>query len=165
MSVTYGFLNINAALLLPRFGDYWEWEDGLKAAKVLFWLLLYIPGVSVGLAGLLSLVAETIHSNQKVLVITVVFGSATLALTIISGLVACCIMSGNGSSDTILGPILGSSLAACGVALGCFGVLGAFYSDWILGAIADNVWGAPSGDSTYLYWSYFIAKRLPLFSS
>lgn len=133
--------------------------------KVLFWLLLYIPGVCVGLTGLFSLVSETIEENRNVMIITSVFGAVTLAIAIVVGLVVCCIMSGNGSHDTILGPILGSSLAACGVALACFGVLGAFYSDWILAATAENMVGAPSGDNAVLYWSYFIAKRLPFFST
>lgn len=133
--------------------------------KVLFWLLLYIPGVGVGLAGLFSLVAETIQSNHNVMVITAVFGAITLAVTVVVGLVVCCIMSGNGSRDTVLGPVLGSSLAACGVALACFGVLGAFYSDWVLAAIAENMVGTPSGDNSALYWSYFSAKRLPFFSA
>jgi len=45
------------------------------------------------------------------------------------------------------------------------GMLAAFYSDWILGAIAQHGWsGAPSGDNIWLYWSYFVAKRLLLVS-
>jgi hypothetical protein len=45
-----------------------------------------------------------------------------------------------------------------------FGAMGAFYSDWILGAIAGKWSGMPSGDNEWLYWSYFAAKRLPMFS-
>jgi hypothetical protein len=31
-------------------------------------------------------------------------------------------------------------------------ILGAFYSDWVLGALAGNLVGVPSGDNAYLYW-------------
>jgi hypothetical protein len=44
------------------------------------------------------------------------------------------------------------------------GILGAFYSDWVLAAIAGKLTGAPSSDNSALYWSYFAAKRLPSFS-
>jgi hypothetical protein len=41
--------------------------------------------------------------------------------------------------------------------------LGAFYSDWILGAFAGSLVGIPGGDNMFVYWTYFAAKRLPLF--
>jgi hypothetical protein len=31
-------------------------------------------------------------------------------------------------------------------------ILAAFYSDWVLGALARNLVGVPSGDNAYLYW-------------
>ena len=165
LSITYGLLSFHAALVVPRGDEYWDPEKS-RDVKVLLWLLLYIPGIFVGLAGLFSLVAETIQSNPKVLLITAVFGSITLALVIGVGLLVCCVWSsGNASRDTVLEPVLGSGLAACGVALGCFGVLGALYSDWVLAAIAENMVGVPSGDNAPLYWTCFVAKRLPFVSA
>ena len=68
-------------------------------------------------------------------------------------------------ADDMYGRIFGSGLTSLSVLLGCLGVLGAFYSDWILAAIAENMSGSPSADNAALYWSYFVAKRLPFFSS
>jgi hypothetical protein len=44
------------------------------------------------------------------------------------------------------------------------GLLCSVWSDWILAAIANNWGGLPSGDIAFLFWIYFIAKRLPMFS-
>jgi hypothetical protein len=163
LSVTFGFLSLHAAAILPKsaLDDWDEYTGGHgDAAKVLFWLILYIPGVVAGMAGLLSLVGETIHSNHDVLVVTSVFGAVTLAAALLVGLLVCC-----GSNGRIFQSLVGSGLTTLFVILGCFGVLGAFYSDWILAAIAENMSGMPSSDNAALYWSYFVAKRLPFFSS
>ncbi|PMD16151.1 hypothetical protein NA56DRAFT_663393 [Hyaloscypha hepaticicola] len=52
-----------------------------------------------------------------------------------------------------------------GIAAIVFGLLGAFYCDWILAAIAGNWGGFPSSDIAVLYWTYFAAKRLPMLST
>jgi hypothetical protein len=44
-------------------------------------------------------------------------------------------------------------------------MLAAFYSDMALGAMTNDLVGAPSDENKYLYWTYFIAKRIPFFSS
>lgn len=46
----------------------------------------------------------------------------------------------------------------------CFGAFSAFYSDLVLGAIANNWPGFPSEDNSALYWAWFVAKRIPLLS-
>lgn len=173
LSLTLGFLSLHAALLLRsekhQGGDMYNYyEDAMEFVsddrfKVLFWLLLYIPGVAAGMSGLLSLVAETIGSNHNVLVVTAVFGSVTLTCAAIVGLIVCFAQFDEDDSKAL--SLIFSGLSAVGVALMGLGVLGAFYSDWILGAIANNMSGAPSSDNAALYWSYFIAKRLPFFSS
>ncbi len=142
LSVTFGCLSLHAACIIPSRDKYKymgvanQIEGRSDSEKILFWLLLYIPGVSAGMAGLLSLVAKTINTNHDVMIITAVFGSVTLAMAVVVGLFVC-----------------------------CFGVLGAFYSDWILAAIAKNMTGTPTTDNAVFYWVYFVAKRLPFFSS
>jgi hypothetical protein len=168
LSVTFGLLSLHAAAIIPksRMQDFDDFTGGHgEAAKVLFWLLLYIPGVAAGMAGLLSLVADTIATNHNVMVVTAVFGSITLFVAAVVGLIVCCVFADKASTGVIFGSFVGSSLSACLVALGCFGILGAFYSDWILASIAENMSGVPSSDNAALYWSYFVAKRLPFFSS
>lgn len=169
LSVTFGFLSLHAAAILPKSAryssqtsryDFDEYTGGHRdAAKVLFWLFLYIPGVIAGMVGLLSLVAKTISTNHKVMIITAVFGAVALAAALLIGALVCFV------ADDMYGRIFGSGLTSLSVLLGCLGVLGAFYSDWILAAIAENMSGNPSADNAALYWSYFVAKRLPFFSS
>ncbi len=139
-------------------------EGRSDSEKILFWLLLYIPGVSAGMAGLLSLVAKTINTNHDVMIITAVFGSVTLAMAVVVGLFVCCAVAERGASAFFLSTFA-SGFSAFAIALAGFGVLGAFYSDWILAAIAKNMTGTPTTDNAVFYWVYFVAKRLPFFSS
>jgi len=44
------------------------------------------------------------------------------------------------------------------------GVLAALYSDWVIAFLAGNMAGVPMSDNALLYWTYFFAKRIPLFS-
>ena len=142
-------------------------DDYGESAKILFWLFLYIPGVVAGLAGLFSLVGQTIMTNKDVKIITAVFGGVTLALAAVTGLVVCCalISDSKSSASHLFESMFASGISAVGISVGLFAILGAFYSDWILAAIAENLSGAPSSDNAALYWSYFVAKRLPFFSS
>lgn len=45
-----------------------------------------------------------------------------------------------------------------------FGFFSTLYADLVLGAIANNLLGLPSGDFAPLYWLWFVAKRLPMLS-
>jgi hypothetical protein len=47
--------------------------------------------------------------------------------------------------------------------LAAFGILAAFYSDWVLGMMTGNISGLPSGDIAALY-CYFVGKRFPMLS-
>jgi hypothetical protein len=60
---------------------------------------------------------------------------------------------------------VGASLSL-GVAFVTFSALSVFYSDWVLGMLTTNLVGLPStsSDSSVFYWTYFISKRLPMFS-
>ena len=44
-------------------------------------------------------------------------------------------------------------------------LLAAFYSDLALGAVAGILSGVSSSEAAPLYWTYFIEKMLPFFSS
>jgi hypothetical protein len=44
------------------------------------------------------------------------------------------------------------------------GLFTAIYADWVLAGIARNWGGLPSSDIALLFWIYFAAKRLPMFS-
>lgn len=147
-----------------------------SGARILWWLLLYVPGVIAGLVGLLSLVSREIKHNRQVLYITIAFGSVIfIAILLMLILVLCLFRRSNlrndrtskqeieknkgGKDVAFLFRMSGFAILAAGFS--GMGVLGAFYSDWILGAFAENLRGVPSSDNAALYWSYFIAKRLP----
>lgn len=140
-------------------------DESKESITRFFYLVLYIPGLIAGIAGLFSLVSETIESNHDVKIVTGTFGGAIglgglvgLLLTDIGPLDfddedACvCAMI-----TIVLGWVASSVPWLC-----LFGVL---YSDWVLGAIAGNLAGSPSSDNAALYWTYFVAKRLPLLFS
>jgi hypothetical protein len=119
------------------------------------WLILYVLGLIVGLVGLGSVVKETWNDNT-IRIITYVFGS-------VCGLVALVFAVG-GLFDVRKNENTDGLLAGPGAAIVVTVVLGALYSDWILGTIAYNLVGVPSSDIAILYWTYFVAKRLPMFS-
>jgi hypothetical protein len=127
-------------------------------------LLVYIPGLITGLVGMFSLVGLN-WGNHTVRLITISIWGAFGGIVGLIILVGICIC-GSGVDQKIIGLAL--------LSLGVFGVigvsvLGILYNDWILGAASNNLIGAPSfsrsGYGAYLYWAYFVAKKLPLFST
>jgi hypothetical protein len=118
------------------------------------WLILYVLGLIIGLVGLGSLVKET-WDDHTIRVITYAFGGVTLGSAAIAGIVGLIASCGDDGDP--------SGLAALPlVCVLVVVVLGVLYSDWILGEIAGNLAGVPSGDIRILYWAYFVAKRLPM---
>ncbi|KAN0089717.1 hypothetical protein V8E51_019977 [Hyaloscypha variabilis] len=190
LSLTFGCLSFHAATLVRpkekydytgiRQGYLYETADAIKDKKytrVLWWLLLYIPGVGAGMSGLMSLVFKEIGHNYHVKIITIVFGAVTgfpVCLMLILGIYQICSqccgsrrkeMGAHNSSTESLGKsTVTYTIMVFLVAASATSVLSALYSDWILGAIAGNLVGWPSGDIAPLYWGYIIAKRLPFFS-
>ena len=125
-----------------------------------WWLFLYCLGMTIGFVGLVDLVLST-WENQDVRIVTYVFGSvagAGILFTIVV-VAGCCYCddddddkSGCAKFWSVGAWTFGGGLTVC---IGCVMVFGAFYSDWILGAIAHNLVGVPdSGDgiSSILYW-------------
>jgi len=92
-------------------------------------------------------------------------------LMLIFGIIGMCSRGGSREKEANNSSMenLGKSTVAIGVMVflvagSATSVLAALYSDWILGAIAGNLVGLPSGDVTLLYWGYIVAKRLPFLS-
>jgi hypothetical protein len=188
LSVTFGILSFHAATMVqPRDKHQYSapgdelgknTENSIKNRdykKVLWWMLLYVPGVVAGLSGLMSLVFKEIGHNADVKIITEVFGiviALPAGLMLIVGIVSmfrqCCGSRkeevNNSSTETLVMETVAIGYMAFLVAGSTTSVLAALYSDWILGAIAGNLVGLPSGDVAPLYWGYIVAKRLPFFS-
>jgi hypothetical protein len=156
MSLTLGFLSIHATTLFRNGRE----DDGIQ---VLWWLVLYALGLIGGLAGLFSLVVQTIHMNYNVLIITAVFGSVLAAAIVLFWFIILFWTWDEIESKTGGGFL--SGLGAVVVGAAGMGLMGALYSDWILAAIANNMTGVPTSDNAVLYYIYFAAKRLTLFSS
>ena len=126
------------------------------------WLLLYIPGLITGLTGLFSLVKDNWHI-RAVQNVTLFMWGVPIVLLLFLGSGALCELCADEEDDCgfIGGTFSGFAFFLVMSVIGV-GVLGALYSDWILGAIAGNYGGVPSGDIVWLYWGYFIAKKLVL---
>jgi hypothetical protein len=141
-----------------------------------FTLIIYFLSMAVGLVGVVSLAVENFH-NPQVWKITAVFGSLVAFVGVAVLLIRAC-----GESRNVFGA---AATSVFGVVPALMLVLGAFYCDWILAALAGSLIGVPSGDTAFLYWvsvrirgfmltlngecvltseqTYFGAKRIPLF--
>jgi hypothetical protein len=106
----------------------------------------------VGFTGLVSLIISNWHDHPKLHVITYAFGGVFGFFILLWSL-------------SMLDGFTDGLGAAVMLWLASFTTLAALYGDWALGAMTDNLLGTPSGDSAGLYWSYFILKRLTMFSS
>lgn len=156
LSATLALSTFTVAILSKLDSPWEEPRDrGEIARGSVPWLILYVLGLIVGLVGIGSLVKET-WDDHTIRVITYVFGGVILGSAVIAaiaGLITCC--SHGDASGLAVAPLV------CVLAVVVLGVL---YSDWILGEIAGNLAGVPSGDVRILYWAYFAAKRLPMFT-
>jgi len=166
MSFTLAVVGMHRSISLRRAN-----AEGDRSFTIFAWLIVYGLGTIVGLTGLLSLVGQTFRSNHNVQIISYVFGCLILFLSLCIFLaVFLGIRSAKNEEDgkSSMGKIGATGLSAFVSSVGgimIVGMLAAFYSDWILAAIAHHGWaGAPSDDNMWLYWSYFFAKRLPLAS-
>jgi type IV secretory pathway VirB2 component (pilin) len=126
----------------------------------LFWLIVYAFGVIVGMAGLGSLVSQN-WDEQHVPLVTFVFGGVALGIVITVAIIT---FIGVASKRGFSSGLKWSTAWMVVIGIVAVGLLAAFYSDWVLGAMVGNVTGSPSSDNAVLYWGYFVAKRLPIFS-
>jgi hypothetical protein len=131
-------------------------RKGETAVKKSAWcLVIYAPGIVIGFAGLGPLVKQNWH-NYEVGIMTYALGGLLVVLGI--GVAIYCMFTSK-SGGVVESWCWGLLACVCGC-----GILAVLYSDWILGAIAGDLAGYPSSDNAVLFWTYFVAKRLPLLS-
>jgi hypothetical protein len=125
------------------------------------WLWMYGAAAIVGFVGLASLVKQT-WDNHRVKLITEVFGGVAggfVGIIILIGLIGMC--TDDEDNVGVVGGLLIAVGGAAGLGAAAIVVLCAFYSDWILGVIANNLIGVPSGDCSELYWvCYSLTSRI-----
>ena len=111
-----------------------------------------------GMSGLMSLVSKVASRIPELLGLTLAF-YGIIGASLIVGLLSMGLICywGGGAPEKV-------ALTGFVATLVLFIVLGAFYSDWALGIMLDNLVGIPSSDASGVYWTYFVAKRLTLFS-
>ncbi|KAF8242305.1 hypothetical protein K440DRAFT_565706 [Wilcoxina mikolae CBS 423.85] len=162
LSITLGALSVHAAAVVRRAGPRKHYNVTRKDfVNILRWLLLYLIGSIIGCIGLAPLVIVSYNDNVVVMRTTVIFGytgmSAAVMILFAGGIIGHIM----GESSKQLWKKIFLPFACIGVTLGAFT---AFYSDWILAGLAENLIGVPTGDNAVLYFLYFAAKRLSIFS-
>lgn len=106
-------------------------------------LIIYFLSMAVGLVGVVSLAVENFRDPQ-VWKITTVFASLVVFVGVAALLIGAC-----GDDSSWFGA---AATSVFGVVPGLMLVLGAFYCDWILAALAGSLIGVPSGETAILYW-------------
>ncbi|KAF2802791.1 uncharacterized protein BDZ99DRAFT_492032 [Mytilinidion resinicola] len=132
----------------------------------LWWLTLYLLGTLTGMVGLIALIITSFRHNQNVRSLTYGFSIAVIVLSMATGAYWYKIHweANRGGYTGLVGAYkdtFGSFFLAF---IGAFGFFSALYSDLVLGAIAENWGGFPSEDNSALYWTWFVAKRICMFS-
>lgn len=173
MSLLNGATALHVAIML--FND--PQRDVVKTKNAAWWVLLCkspshfpayllsdilvdIPGMLAGMIGLMNLIVRVAGETPELLYLTIAFYctvGAGLIVGAVSGIYVCLYPKGGGVPHKIFG------IGFLGTIAG-FIALSAFYSDWSLGIMLDNILGTPSGDNSGFYWTYFIAKRFTMFS-
>jgi hypothetical protein len=151
-------------LTQPQLGPHLEGSRGRKrnsswTLTPIFWGVIYALGVIIGMAGLCSVVNKNIHIH-KVMEFTAIWWALSALFCFIPGL---CFVIFKKRFCAGGGYCMSLWLFAI-VSVGFFEAFSVFYSDLVLGIVGENLVGAPSSDIMTLYWIYFVAKRLSLFS-
>jgi len=129
-----------------------------------FWVILYIPGMIAGMAGLMSLIIQNRH-DSGVMNLTIGFYTVIGFGVIIFGAGLFQKFAQDKSKlDEKEGNVLLWGLGGFAFSSTAFTVLAAFFGDWALGMMTHNLVGLPSGDNSILFWTYFVAKRLTMFT-
>jgi hypothetical protein len=129
---------------------------------------LDVPGMFAGISGLMSLVVQHLD-NVGVRKLTIAFYSI-IGIGVLIFLIGMCrgvsrkAKSSKSEDDKDGEKVWYWGIGGFGFSFTLFTILAAFYGDWALGMLVHNLVGLPSGDSTGLYWGYWLAKRLTLFS-
>jgi hypothetical protein len=92
-------------------------------------------------------------------------GGLTGILLCLVGIVVTCAKDKESTSGVLGEFMAGGFFVSVFTPITMAGITAAFYSDWILAAIAGDGWaGTPSDDNAIFYYTYFAAKRLPMLS-
>jgi len=176
MSLLNGITAIHVALLLLKAPQKEQRQQPSRSVRL--WILLCkafyglafyhnclqvefildIPGMFAGMSELMNLVKHS-EGHKGVQEITVGF-------YIIVGIGLVAFVLGVYQSDRKEDRTDWEEVSVAGLrwAFVTFTTLAVFYSDWVLGMMTTNLVGLPSKDSSVFYWTYFISKRLPMFS-
>ncbi|KIM41597.1 hypothetical protein M413DRAFT_411491 [Hebeloma cylindrosporum] len=117
-----------------------------------------VPGAFVGMSGLMNLVSKTADKSRGVLGLTIAF-YISVGASFIVGVIYTIILNWQGGENARK-----AAKTGCAVTFGLFIVLSAFYSDWCLGLMLNNIAGTPTSDNWIFYWAYFVAKRTTMLS-
>lgn len=147
--------------------DQTDEGPGIKLS-LLWWLILYALGTIIGLTGLFSIVRHTYTSNHVVRQISSIFlgvaiGPSALYMVIVVLVKIVQKPDPNRRKFEFRNALGHTAFVVISLILWA-GMLAAFYSDWVLGAVTGNLVGTPDSSNKMVYWTYFIAKRIPLFS-
>ncbi|KAF2494915.1 hypothetical protein BU16DRAFT_51086 [Lophium mytilinum] len=135
----------------------------------LWWLILYLLGTVTGMTGLIALIITSFRHNKDVRSLTYGFTIAVIVLSMATAAYWYKIhWEANRNGYTGLTALTSAYKDTFGsfflAFIGAFGFFAALYSDLVLGAIAQNWGGFPSEDNSALYWTWFVAKRICMFS-
>jgi hypothetical protein len=135
-------------------------EDGYKVSvgRTFLWLSIYGAGTLMGSVGLGVLVHDAWYI-PKLRHLSYGFIAVVWFLGLLVGVGVYHIRKQS--------RFRGGLLAAILMSLVTFGAGAVIYSDWALAIIAGNLVGIPDGNNflvNFLFWTYFVAKRLPFFS-
>ncbi|KAF9485742.1 hypothetical protein BDN70DRAFT_823544 [Pholiota conissans] len=154
MSLLNGLTALHVAIMI--FND--PEREVVKTQNAAWWIVFYIPGMLAGMIGLMNLVVKVADQLPDLLYLTISFyciiGAGVIIGTI--SVIIVCFLGGGVPHKIFATGTLGT--------ISAFVVLSALYSDWALGIMLGNILGTPSGDSSGFYWTYFVAKRLTMFS-
>lgn len=126
--------------------------------RTLLGLMLYGVGTLMGFVGLVALIKDAWYI-PKLRHLTYGFVAVVAAVSVFIGII---VYNARENSRFRMG-----FFASIGTAIVVFAAGAVIYSDWALAIIAGNLIGTPDGNNilvNVLYWSYFVAKRLPMFS-
>jgi hypothetical protein len=125
--------------------------------------LAYWVGCFIGLVGLFAVIHRTDSNNNSIHTVGSVVGVMICLVFILSfGVVS--VRQQRGGIDISRENLPVRLIHALLWTGGAFIFSSVFFSDWILAAVEGNWAGIPGADYRILYWTYFVAKRLPMLS-
>jgi hypothetical protein len=161
MLIAFWKLTLSLSMNLIGFIRVFGGKDQ-ETGTALWGSIIYWFGSVVGIVGLFRIVHETFAENKAVRILTLVL-VGLIALGIGTVVLVVLVMSCVSDDFNFVEAVLASQIS-WGIAIAALVVIAVFFSDWILAAVEGNWVGVPSGNYEIVYWLYFAAKRLPMFS-